>query len=221
MMPPRATSLVHVDEDTVLRVTDPAREMVQAIRNNEENGESLALWLEINGAANGAYSYDMWFQQASDAGPSDSVSKDGDLTIVVAASSVENMRGATLDVGDNGGERGLVMLNPNTPSVPRPAVDLPGSDLSDPVSKRILEILEQEVNPQIASHGGWADLVAYDAGTAYVRMLGGCQGCGLASVTLTQGISVAIQDAVPEVTSVVDVTDHASGSNPYYEAAKK
>ncbi|MGH9299755.1 MAG: NifU family protein, partial [Acidimicrobiales bacterium] len=76
-------------------------------------------------------------------------------------------------------------------------------------------------NPQIAAHGGFADLVAYEEGTAYVRMLGGCQGCGLASVTLSQGITVAIQDAVPEVTSVLDVTDHASGENPYYEAAKK
>jgi Fe/S biogenesis protein NfuA len=210
-----------VTGDTGLRVTDAAREMVLSIRDNEENGEALALWLEINGAANGAYTYDMWFQQSSDAGPSDLVTEDEGLTVVVAASSVDKMRGATLDVGDNGGQQGLVMLNPNTPAVPRPAVDLPESDLSDPVAQRILEVLEQEVNPQIAMHGGWADLVAYDSGTAYVRMLGGCQGCGLASVTLTQGISVAIQDAVPEVTSIVDVTDHASGANPYYESAKK
>jgi Fe/S biogenesis protein NfuA len=207
--------------EAVLRVTDSAREMVTSIRDNEENGAELALWLEINGSANGAYTYDMWFQQASDAGPIDAVTQDGDLTVVVAASSVENMRGATLDVGDNGGEQGLVMLNPNAPAVPRPDFEIPESDLSDPISKRILEVLEQDVNPQIAMHGGWADLVAFDAGTAYVRMLGGCQGCGLASVTLTQGISVAIQDAVPEVTSIVDVTDHASGSNPYYESAKK
>lgn len=207
--------------DGVLRVTDAAREMVLALRDEEEQSDSLALWLEVNGAANGAYTYDMWFQQASDAGPADAVSLEGGLSVVVAASSVEKMTGATLDVSGSGDEAGLVMLNPNAPSPPRPAVDLPESDLSDPVAKRILEVLEQEVNPQIAMHGGWADLVAFDNGTAYVRMLGGCQGCGLASVTLTQGISVAIQDAVPEVTSIVDVTDHASGSNPYYESAKK
>jgi Fe/S biogenesis protein NfuA len=208
--------------DDVLRVTDEAREMVLSIRDHEEDPSSLALWLEINGAANGAYSYDMWFQQAADAGPGDAVREEGGLTVVVAAGSVDRIRGATLDVGNSGGERGLVMLNPNAPPAPSaPAVDLPESDLSDPVAQRILEVLEQDVNPQIAMHGGFADLVAYEAGTAYVRMLGGCQGCGLAAVTLSQGITVAIKDAVPEVTDVVDVTDHASGTNPYYEASKK
>jgi len=54
-----------------------------------------------------------------------------------------------------------------------------------------------------------------------VRLSGGCQGCGLATVTLSQGIEVALRDVVPEITSVVDVTDHASGTNPYYEPAKK
>lgn len=195
--------------------------MVKQIRSGEDNPESLALWLEINGATNGAYTYDMWFEQLSDAGPSDAVVTSDGLSVVVAESSVDRLRGATLDVGDHGGEQGLVMLNPNTPQPERSVADLPGTDLSDPVAKRILEVLEQDVNPQIAMHGGFADLVAFDDGTAYVRMLGGCQGCGLAAVTLSQGITVAIQDAVPEVKSVVDVTDHAAGENPYYESAKK
>ena len=208
-------------DEELLRVTEPARQMVKEIRAGESEPESLALWLEVSGTANGAYTYDMWFEQLSDAGPEDAVVSADDLSIVVASSSVDRLRGATLDVGDHGGEQGLVMLNPNVPTTAKSVSDLPGTDLSDPVAKRILEVLEGEVNPQIAMHGGFADLVAYDAGTAYVRMLGGCQGCGLAAVTLSQGITVAIQDAVPEVTSVIDVTDHAAGDNPYYQAAKK
>ena len=208
-------------DEELLRVTEPARQMVKEIRAGESEPESLALWLEVSGTANGAYTYDMWFEQLSDAGPEDAVVSADDLSIVVASSSVDRLRGATLDVGDHGGEQGLVMLNPNVPTAAKSVSDLPGTDLSDPVAKRILEVLEGEVNPQIAMHGGFADLVAYDAGTAYVRMLGGCQGCGLAAVTLSQGITVAIQDAVPEVTSVIDVTDHAAGDNPYYQAAKK
>ncbi|MGO9559099.1 MAG: NifU family protein [Acidimicrobiales bacterium] len=208
-------------EDAVLRVTEPAREMVIGIRDGEENSDALALWLEINGSSRGSYTYDMWFQQASDAGPSDAVLDVDGLTVIIAASSVANMTGATLDVGDNDGQQGLVMLNPNAPPSARPVSDIPTADLSDPLSQRILEVLEQQVNPQIAMHGGWAELVAFESGTAYVRMEGGCQGCGLAAVTLSQGITVAIQDAVPEVTDVVDVTDHQSGANPYYEAAKK
>lgn len=205
----------------LIRVSDQAREMVLSIRASEENADALALWLEVNGSANGAYSYDMWFQPGTDAGPNDVVQLAGDLVLVVAASSVDSLRGATLDVGNTGGEQGLVMLNPNTPAAPRSAAPPVEADLSGPEAQRILEILEQEVNPQIAMHGGWADLVAFDDGVAYVRMSGGCQGCGLARVTLSQGIAVAIQDAVPEVREVVDVTDHASGENPYYEPAKK
>jgi Fe/S biogenesis protein NfuA len=97
----------------------------------------------------------------------------------------------------------------------------PPADLSGDVAQRVVAVLESQINPSIAAHGGRADLVAVEESTAYLRLSGGCQGCGLAKVTLSQGIEVAITDAIPEVTSVVDVTDHASGDNPYYEPAKK
>jgi Fe/S biogenesis protein NfuA len=82
-------------------------------------------------------------------------------------------------------------------------------------------VLDHQINPSIALHGGHAELVAVEEDTAYLRLSGGCAGCGMAAVTLSQGIEVAIFDAVPEIRRVVDVTDHASGTNPYYEAAKK
>ena len=94
-------------------------------------------------------------------------------------------------------------------------------DSSDPVASRIQQVLEAQINPAIASHGGFAELVAVEDGTAYLRLGGGCQGCGMATVTLSQGIEQALLGTVPEITSVVDVTDHASGENPYYEQAKK
>ncbi|MGD0083867.1 MAG: NifU family protein [Acidimicrobiales bacterium] len=209
--------------EQVLRVTDDARAVVAEIRSGEDNAADLALWLEVSGTANGSYTYDMWFQQASDAGPGDDVVDLDGLSVVVAASSVDQVRGATLDVSAAGGDQGLIMINPNLPPSPRAAAtaSVPAADLSSPTAQKIVEILEQDVNPQIAMHGGWADLVAFESGTAYVRMSGGCQGCGLAKVTLSQGIAVAIQDAVPEVLQIVDVTDHASGDNPYYEPSKK
>jgi Fe/S biogenesis protein NfuA len=209
-------------EEDVLRVTDEARAVVMQIRAAEEDPASLALWLEVSGSADGAYTYDMWFQQVSDAGPGDAVWESEGLAVVVVASSVEQVRGATLDASSAGGEQGLVMINPNSPpEPPRAVAPPPTADLTSPTAQKIVDILENDINPQIAMHGGWADLVAFDGGTAYVRMSGGCQGCGLAKVTLSQGIAVAIQDAVPEVSEVVDVTDHASGTNPYYEPAKK
>jgi Fe/S biogenesis protein NfuA len=89
------------------------------------------------------------------------------------------------------------------------------------VARRVVQVLAQQVNPSIAAHGGRAVLVAVEEGTAYLRLSGGCQGCAMATVTLSQGIETAIRQAAPEITSVVDVTDHQSGTNPYYEAAKK
>jgi Fe/S biogenesis protein NfuA len=93
--------------------------------------------------------------------------------------------------------------------------------LSGPTAERVARILEDAINPAIAAHGGRADLVAVEDDTVYLRLSGGCQGCGMATVTLTQGIEVAITEAVPEVRRVVDVTDHAAGTNPYFEPAKK
>ena len=89
------------------------------------------------------------------------------------------------------------------------------------MAERVIEVLNRQINPAIASHGGHAELVAIEEDVAYLRLAGGCQGCGMASVTLSQGIEVAIRDNVPEVTKVVDVTDHAAGENPYFEASKK
>ena len=97
----------------------------------------------------------------------------------------------------------------------------PAADLSGDVAQRVIQVLDEQINPAIASHGGRAELVAVEGSIAYLRLSGGCQGCGMAAVTLSQGIEVAILDNVPEITEVIDVTDHASGANPYYEAAKK
>ncbi len=143
---------------------------------------------------------------------------DDGLVVVVPRSSVGRVRGARLD-WDGDGEGGLVMLNPNIPESPADGATF--GDLEGDVARRVAAVLAEEVNPAIAGHGGYAELVGVEGETAYLRMGGGCQGCGLARVTLSEGIEVAIKEAVPEIASVVDVTDHASGKNPYYEAAKK
>ncbi len=207
----------------VLELTDAARSTVAGVRASETGSDRLALWLEVSGEAAGAYTYDMWFELARDAAPDDVVQHHDDLDVVIVASSVERLRGAQLDVSDDD-DGGLVIVNPNVP--PRRAAspamgDRPPADLSGPVAQRVVAVLEEQVNPAIAGHGGRAELVAIEDEVAYLRLSGGCQGCGLAQVTLSQGIAVAIEDAVPEITRVVDVTDHASGANPFYEPAKK
>jgi Fe/S biogenesis protein NfuA len=204
-------------EAPVLTLTDSARAKVLEVRAAEPEPESLALWLEVSGVQGDVFTYDMYFRRLDEAAPEDTVLAHDDLAVVVPAAHVDQVRGATLDL--QGG--GMVLQNPNSPPPPAPAAPRPQGDLSGPVAQAVLAVLEEQINPAIASHGGRAELVAVEEPTAYLRLMGGCQGCGMASVTLSQGIEVAIIDAVPEISEIVDVTDHASGTNPYFESAKK
>ncbi|MBI4014317.1 MAG: NifU family protein [Candidatus Rokubacteria bacterium] len=88
------------------------------------------------------------------------------------------------------------------------------------VHDRVRDLLETAINPAVAGHGGYIELIDVKDSTVYIRMSGGCQGCGAADITLKAGIERMIFEEVPEVTEVLDVTDHASGSNPYYAPSK-
>ena len=206
----------------VLTITADARATVLEVLSNEADSDSLALWLEISGVSDGAYAYDMYFQARSDASGGDVVQHSDDLPVVIPSASVERLQGASLDfVTDADGEGGLVVVNPNTPPA-RTAPSLSPSadvDMSDPMAQRVVAVLDEQVNPSIAGHGGRADLVAVENSAVYLRLSGGCQGCGSAKATLTQGIEVILREAIPEITDIVDVTDHANGTNPYYEPA--
>jgi Fe/S biogenesis protein NfuA len=203
----------------VLTVTPAARAVVLEARAEEADSGSLALWVEVTGSRESSYVYDIYFQARREAGDDDAVAEEDGLAVVVPQASVGALRGARLDYSGEG-EGGLVIMNPNTPPMPERLMP-ETADLSGDLAQRIIEILESQINPSIAMHGGRADLVGVDELTAYLCLSGGCQGCGLAQVTLTQGIEVALREAVPDIVSVVDVTDHASGTNPFYEPAKK
>ena len=97
---------------------------------------------------------------------------------------------------------------------------LPRPGLDTPEGRTILRLLDERINPAVVAHGGHVALVDVKDDTAFIRLEGGCQGCGMADVTLKQGIEFEIMRAVPTITSVLDVTDHAGGKNPYYQPGK-
>ena len=84
----------------------------------------------------------------------------------------------------------------------------------------IQDLFEREINPAVAQHGGWVELIDVQRNNVYIRLGGGCQGCGAADITLKQGIERAIRDLAPAVGEILDTTDHASGRNPYYAPSK-
>lgn len=100
-----------------------------------------------------------------------------------------------------------------------PARRDPSAD--DALYDRVAMIFDQRINPMVAGHGGRVDLIDVQDGVVMLRMQGGCQGCGMASVTLRQGIETTLRQMAPDVAGVVDITDHSSGASPYFAASKK
>jgi Fe-S cluster biogenesis protein NfuA len=91
---------------------------------------------------------------------------------------------------------------------------------ADEITKKIQALFEKEINPAIASHGGFVELIDVKGNEVFIRLGGGCQGCGMANVTLKNGIEKAIRAAIPEVGAIMDTTDHGTGRNPYYQQSK-
>ena len=201
--------------DDLLTLTPAAREKVLEVRNAESDADELALWFEVSGESGPSYSYEMYFRRLDEAGPADArVDADG-VSVIVPADSVDKLQGASLDFT----AAGMVVNNPNHPHVePGPALPETVTRDSD-LAREVHGVLEEQVNPAIASHGGAAELVGVDGSIAYVQLSGGCQGCAMSTATLRQGIEVAIIENVEGISEVVDVTDHMAGTDPYYASA--
>ncbi len=201
-------------DSLTITITDTALGKILELRELEEI-DDLYLALRINGVGASGFIYETAFLRSSDVAESDHVEYHGDLPVAIPETSVDDLRGSVLDMGGNGAGGGLVIRNPNTPT--SPGLDLAGDvELTGTPEEKVRQLLDQQVNPAIAMHGGVAHLVSVEGSTANLELGGGCQGCGLAAVTLRQGIEAAILSAVPEITEVVDVTNHALGENPYF-----
>ena len=107
------------------------------------------------------------------------------------------------------------------PAVAPKAPPSPGAVDDDALYERVARLFDEQVNPMVARHGGRVELIDVQDAVVMLRMGGGCQGCGMADVTLRQGIEGMLAQHIPEVRGIVDITDHTSGANPYFQASKK
>jgi Fe/S biogenesis protein NfuA len=202
-------------------MTPEARAVVNDALASEGPATTLALWVEVTGVSGASYAYDLYFSEMTEAHEDALVIEDEGLSIVIPTASVERLRGSRLEFSDERGG-GLVLVNPNAPSPeeanPGVPAEVLAKGLDAPLARRAIDVLERYVNPSIASHGGRAELVAMDDErfVAFVRLSGGCQGCAMSRMTLSQGIETTLREEIPELVGVVDVTDHASGENPFY-----
>lgn len=198
-----------------LTVSEVALATVLDVRAAEDDPGNTALRVEITGSNMTDFVYALDLAPIGEKADDDLVYTQGDhgeLTVIVPAASAENMLGAVLDVPANSAAGGLVIRNPNSPD-PLAGLDI---DLSGELPQKVQAVLDQAVNPALASHGGYATLVNIEESTVYVTMGGGCQGCAASAMTLRDGIKSMLMDALPEITDVQDATDHTAGENPFY-----
>lgn len=186
-----------------VNLTPIAREQLSQVLAAQ--GPETALRLMVKNPGGRVPEYDMALDSPA---ASDVLLHADGLRIITAHDSLQAVDGATIDF----------IADPLRPGF---RVDPPLADGADsPLAAEVRSLLESHVNPSIASHGGRADLVAVRDDVVYLALGGGCQGCSMASVTLKQGIEQIIKQMVPRVREVVDVTDHAQGSNPFYSSDK-
>ena len=173
-------------------------------RLHEVGRPELSLRVEIVGrTAQQDFHYRLSFVPEPLRRPDDTVLNQNGLTIVVDPVSLRYLEGATLEYDETPSEAGFRFHNPNPL-------------WHEPLGAEVHELIQSKINPAIAIHGGHVTLLDVKDSQAFVSMGGGCQGCGLASVTLRQGVERMITEAIPSIQGVVDTTDHSLGLNPFY-----
>lgn len=192
----------------MIEFTDRARQQVLEFIQEEQDAD-LAVRLAVLDSSPFSPRYDLALIESWERKPDDDAYDVGGFEVVVDPGSASFLSGASVDWIESLQGSGFKVENPNER---QPGAGPAAGALAD----RVKQVIEQQVNPAIASHGGAVSLVDVQDGVVFLSMSGGCQGCGMAAVTLKQGVERLIMEAIPEVTEVRDVTDHASGADPYY-----
>ena len=193
-----------------LNLTPTAIEKFKAVINEGEHyePENALVRVMIKGRAATEYEYTMGLAEKEEDPAEhmrDSFYDFGDVKVVVDDVSMQSLKGSTIDYKEDLNAAGFVIDNPNKP-------------VFNDMERDVQELLNQQINPQIKSHGGQVDVVRYeeDDSVLYIEMSGGCQGCSSSSATLKNGVETMIYDEFPDIGDIRDVTDHESGENPYY-----
>lgn len=196
----------------MIEFTERAAEQVRAFIEQEGDAD-LAVRIAVKNSSPFSPEYDLLLIGRDEVREHDEAFDQDGFTLYADPHSVEFLEGARVDWVSKLQQSGFRIENPNARE---PGTAAPEGELAE----RVQQVLEEQINPGVAQHGGRVSLVDIRDRVVYLKMGGGCQGCGLAGVTLTQGIKRALHEAVPEVEGVEDVTDHSAGDNPYYDPAE-
>jgi Fe/S biogenesis protein NfuA len=212
---PLAPESARTGSDQIITITEEALRELLALRDAEPEGDRLGLRLEVVSEPGEPFRYDLSFDVVTKAAFSDEVrthtnAELGSLKVIIPAATIDLLEGATLD---HTATQGLVIRNPNKPKPPT----VEGLTSDDELSAEVETLIKTEVNPALAAHGGYVTYVGHDGeGTAYLTMGGGCHGCSMSRMTMLDGVQTMLVEQIPAIERVRDLTDHATGENPYY-----
>jgi Fe/S biogenesis protein NfuA len=186
-----------------LSVTAAAAAKIQAAKTSEGRDDVA---LRVTAREDGAkFRYELKLVDADSKHADDSVIHLDGIDLYLDRESAPRLQGATLDYVEDISGSGLKFDNPNQTALAR-----------HPLAGRVQAILDDRVNPTLAAHGGVVSLVDIQETRVVLSFGGGCQGCGMADLTMKEGVSAQLKQQIPEITEVVDATDHAAGETPYY-----
>jgi Fe/S biogenesis protein NfuA len=196
--------------EPIIEITPSAVAKLLELRDAEPEADKLGLRLELASRPGEDFRYDLSFDEYLTAAFTDEVRTHDGLKVIIPSRDQELLQGAILDHTET---QGLVIRNPNRPAPPV----IEGLTSDDELSAEIRAMVDNEVNPALAVHGGFVSYVGHDGeGTAYLTMGGGCHGCSMSRLTMLDGVQTMLSEAIEGVERVKDLTDHTTGENPYY-----
>ncbi len=188
-----------------MQITSTAVKKVREMGDKQQpDGYGLRIIVDVGGPE--GFFYDLDFE--TQARPDDQVMVADGLTVYIDAKSHDRFKDGTVDYVETADFSGFHFENPNKGSGP--------SDEA-PLTERVQWILDSEINPGVAAHGGHVDLVEVQDNNVLLKFGGGCHGCSSSSATLKYGIETRLKEKFPEIGEIIDVTDHSTGENPYYQ----
>jgi Fe/S biogenesis protein NfuA len=199
----------------MIEITPAARERIQSLVEAEVvRDPALRIELDKDSQTPLARNYSISLVEREDRQRTEIAINVDEIRVFLNLDTSNLLSGAVVDLVDDGAGPTFRVHDPKARSAPvREPSELA---ITGPLADRVQQVIDEVINPGIAAHGGFVELVDVDDDTLYLRMGGGCQGCAASAATLRQGIERMIHQEVPEIVNIIDVTDHAAGVTPYY-----
>lgn len=205
-----------VKSEEILDISQAAADKINELIESRGRAD-LVVRVAIRGALpGGGYQTEFKFIGRSEADETDIIQRAGKVDFYFEPDVAERVQGSKVDFDESRYSAGFNIEYPKSSFYP-PEMQ-PGKQWDDPLAQKVQTVIDDYINPGVAGHGGWVLLKDVKENKAHVEMGGGCQGCGLAAITLRQGIESAILQAVPEIEAILDLTAHEHGEDPYYSA---